>query len=333
MGGESVSLITGSATRTTADYHVHLSVYPEHHNRYIPQRNDNRTILFLHRVDPVLSRWTNVVTLTNLARHLTPRWLVPSQFPCQRNTYSEAVRPVYLVQGHLSRRSLSQLVPILTKMSHLDFEVKVLSRAALPSSIPREKVQHLHSLSEYKYYTEINKCTHIMLLLDPKNRHQAQYFTSKPTSSIAIGIGHRLKIFGHKAAKEAYQLTDLDGHFFNDTTASLLVQFERSVQAYSKSNQGSEGSSIAAMAAQPITPQDDPPHLQLGPGLVRSLPCKQWRAVYFFNKHANFGDEVNKELMSWLTGVSIHSLVFCDQVAPQPTSLPPPSRTLHAYVA
>jgi hypothetical protein len=43
-------------------------VYPDHRARYASVRNDNRTLLFLHRVDAALGKWNNVVTLTNLAR-------------------------------------------------------------------------------------------------------------------------------------------------------------------------------------------------------------------------------------------------------------------------
>jgi hypothetical protein len=50
---------------------------------------------------------------------------------------------------------------------------------------------------------------------------------------MAIGAGYRLKFFAHQAARAAYQLSDdLDGYFFNDTTASLLEQFERSVREF-----------------------------------------------------------------------------------------------------
>ena len=48
-------------------------------------------------------------------------------------------------------------------------------------------------------------------------------------------------------------------------------------------------------------------------GLVQGMACRQRRGVFYFNRAANFGDVVNQELLSWLTGVPVTSLTFCDQ--------------------
>lgn len=73
MAGESVDVVDEAQVQELlsnklVDVHVHLSVYPKDRDRYLHLRDDDSTLLCLHRVHAEMGAWRNTITLSNLAR-------------------------------------------------------------------------------------------------------------------------------------------------------------------------------------------------------------------------------------------------------------------------
>ncbi|KAK3281847.1 hypothetical protein CYMTET_10385 [Cymbomonas tetramitiformis] len=385
------------------DLHVHLTVYRRAYTCHLPNRNSNRVLLFLHRADPLFANWTNAIFLTTLARHLTSRWIVPSEFcdapaaphfataalppssafsaenatvnrrtaqnkgigtmegktDTQSSSLQEAASindtslapaaetttPVYLIQGHLDRRDVqNQLLPLLTNATrHLNFQIKILTPSPIPAALAphvasnRDRVAVYQAASDAEFRDHVSSCSHILLLIDPHKTRRwiaswdpyaagrfeddtlHPYLTTQPTSSMALGLGFRLRFFGSEAVQRPYMLDSTLGHFYNDTPAALLSAFQESVQSFQRAT-ADDGNRKASVRSGHRRPGGDTTtttalydHPWYGPGMWDGVPCRQRKGVYYFKKRDNFGDELNRDVLSWITGIPEHAITFCTQ--------------------
>lgn len=86
--------------------------------------------------------------------------MVPSEYPCHPAQHTDPPlqpphHPVYLVQGNIGRRDVSQLKHVLENLGHLDFTVKV--RAQFRHMNVRAVVLVATSVSYVSLYVPANR--------------------------------------------------------------------------------------------------------------------------------------------------------------------------------
>eukprot|EP01035_Chromulina_nebulosa_P028360 gene28360-37422_t len=241
-----------SSMRLRMKYHLRVIVtLPKLYNCMVPFANDSTHLMIIHHLDPPSSithwhwklvGWSNVYIASNLREvaKLTDRHFTPSLLPLPRGSPVHDSVPVFIVQGDLLRRDITELEWLLTERPALNISVRILTRSALPpvlSDMNDSRIDYRNNLNTTEFHEAFIGAHFMLPLIGIGHNVTSRYLHLHPTSSIAFGVHFRLHFVMHEAVFHAYE-EDLQGgptlYLHDGSQEQAIIQFHRAISDFKK---------------------------------------------------------------------------------------------------
>ena len=234
------------------DMHVQVTVQDHNHFGCMPlYQDDPRYMIIMHHAEGValesnghqhflMSSFRNafVASGSETIKNLTQRHFVSSLMPILPTNPICSAPPVFVVQGSLSRRNMTELKVLFDIAPPLNFLVKVRSKSKMPFEwFTNDKkrgdfVAHADMTAFHEMF--VGAAFILPLIPGAGDGDPRGYLHNHPTSSIAYAANFGLRVVGHKDVPAAYPeaLGGRLGHYHDGTDESVSGAFSEAVASF-----------------------------------------------------------------------------------------------------
>ena len=245
--GWSQPYVVDNATNEDLHFHmrVHVTIYNTRSVSCVPVYTDDPHYIFIvhhaeqERPHHLLSAMRNVYFATDSegVKKITNNHFTPSLMPIAATPPDCTQPPLFIIQGGLNRRNLSEVESVL-KDASLNVRVRVVSLSKPPAWMTKDKrVSVVKDTDMTVFHEQFVGAAFILPLIvgaddgsDPEG-----YLHDHPTSNIAYSAHFELRVVGHTALLDAYPsvLQGRRAHYFTSHDQASVIQcYTEAVSAF-----------------------------------------------------------------------------------------------------
>ena len=227
------------------DMHVQVTIHDHKSFGCLPLYvDDPRYVMIMHHAETgtlhyKLSQFRNVFIASGSAavKLITENHFTPSLMPMRPNPPNCDKPPLFMVQGSIGRRNLTELKVLFDMEPQQKFHVSVRSKTALTAEwfMTDDRGDFLQHTNMTTFHESFKGAAFILPLIpgagdgDPRG-----YLHNHPTSSIAYAANFGMRIVGHKNIPVAYPET-LEwriGHYHDNSLESVRHAYREAILAF-----------------------------------------------------------------------------------------------------
>jgi hypothetical protein len=193
------------------DYYINCTFVPKTDFNIIKNKNSSNHIWISHTITDNRKKINNIYYITPLSKK---NYIYADILPYSDKKIKTDI-PIYIVQGSVNRRKISDLIKILDVDYKYKFKIKILNKYNLPDSLLpyKDKIIYKQGLDFINYHKEFSDVYCILTLLSKTINNK--YYKKQLTSTINYARGYKLKCLIDKDLQDIYKLKNVE--IYNNT--------------------------------------------------------------------------------------------------------------------